>query len=299
MQLIPEKRSLSNALVNTIRILVIDAEVENKSSKERPREETGINENSRNKSLQDELFGKPFFTLCQESASLAGQFKIDSVSRSSDGYDKAVTAIEAGHPYSLAFVDMRQHLDWGRFKDIERLWSIDPQIQVVVCTDTYDHPWERIFGRLGNLDNFLILTEPFAPIAVMQVAKALIRKRQLASEVRLTHTELEYMVQARTHELSFTRDVLQEANRALTDAKQKAERATVAKSEFLLNLSREMRDQLEAMLDVTRRLQEDDLSDEQRRFIELIAATGRTLLTFINEALEAQPEDSSTISRVA
>jgi signal transduction histidine kinase len=299
MQLIPEKQSLSSALGSTIRLLVIDARVENEFTNIRSHEETGINGISRNESLQDELFGKRFFSLYQESASLAGQFQIDSVSRSSDGYDKAVAAVEAGRPYSLAFFDMRRHLGWGRFKDIERLWNVDPHIQVVVCTDTYDHPWERILGRLGNRDNLLIITEPFAPIAVMQVTKALIRKRQLAAEVRLTQTELEYMVQARTHELSFTRDVLQEANRALMDAKLEAQRATIAKSEFLLNLSREMRAPIDAMLDVTRRLQENDLSVEQRRFIESIAAAGRSLLMIIDEALEALPQDSATMSRVA
>ncbi len=299
MQLIPEKQSLSSALTNNIRILVIDAEIESKSTNNRPHEQTEINGISRNQSLQDELFGKRFFSLCQESASLAGQFQIDSVSRSSDGYDKAVVAVEAGRPYSLAFFDMRRQLGWGRFKDIERLWTVDPQIQVVVCTDTHDHPWERILGRLGTRDNFLIVTEPFAPITVMQVTKALIRKRQLATEVRLTQTELEYMVQARTHELSFTRDVLQEANRALTDAKQEAERATVAKSEFLLNLTREMRTPIDALLDVTQRLQDDDLSSEQRRFVESIAAAGKSLLTIIDDALEAQPQDSTTMSRVA
>jgi signal transduction histidine kinase len=133
----------------------------------------------------------------------------------------------------------------------------------------------------------------------MQMAKALVRKRQLATEVRLTQTELDYMVQARTHELSFTREVLQEANRALTDAKREAQRATSEKSELLLNLSREMRSPIEAMLDVTRRLQDDDLSIEQRRFVESIAAAGRTLVTIIDNALEAQPQDSETMSRVA
>ncbi|MBN1655482.1 MAG: hypothetical protein JXA30_17075 [Deltaproteobacteria bacterium] len=298
MKLVTHNQSRPSKLFNTIRILVIDADAGIGPAANLSAEQRAIAGGSDKRSLRRELFGESFFSLCQESAALAGQFHIESLTRSEEAYDSVIAAVEAGRPYSIVFVDMRRHLGWGNFKEIDRLWRVDPQLQVVVCTDTYDHPWGRILGRLERCDNFLIVAEPFAPIAIMQITKTLIGKRQLTAEVKLTRTELEYMMQARNHELSFTRDVLQDANRALEDAKQEAERATGAKGEILVTLSHELQAPVDEVIGQAQRLLKSDLTVEQKRLVESISLAGKSLLNAIKKLLDLHRE-KPTISRVA
>jgi hypothetical protein len=300
MRLILSQQPAPNAAANSIRILVVDAEVQNELGLTGATGESGKRGGDGNNGVfKDELFGKSFSGFCDASAAFAGQLQIDSATRGKEAYNKVVDAVEAGHPYTAVFVDMRKQLGWGRFKDIERMWRADYDLAVVICTDTYDHPWERILGRLGNRDNFLIIAEPFAPIAVMQITKSLICKKKLSAEVKLAHTELEYTVQARTHELAFTRDVLQEANRALTDAKQEAERANREKSESLGTLFRQLQTPINKVLDLAEILETSDLSAEQRLAVESIVAAGNTMLAFVNEVLDSQPKRPMGLSRVA
>jgi PAS domain S-box-containing protein len=84
------------------------------------------------------------------------------------------------------------------------------------------------------------------------------------------------------------RDVTQ-AKRVQADlehAKQEAERANRAKSEFLSRMSHELRTPLNAILGFGQLLQREPLSARQRQQIDLIVNGGRHLLNLINEVLD-------------
>jgi signal transduction histidine kinase len=73
----------------------------------------------------------------------------------------------------------------------------------------------------------------------------------------------------------------------LITAKDNAERANLSKSEFLSRMSHELRTPLNAILGFSRLLQlsPDDLSDEQKEYIEDIVNAGTHLLNLIDEIL--------------
>lgn len=76
------------------------------------------------------------------------------------------------------------------------------------------------------------------------------------------------------------------AEEALQQAKAEAERANLAKSEFLSRMSHELRTPLNAVLGFGQLLQLDDLTTSQRRSVDLILKGGRHLLDLINEVLD-------------
>ncbi|WP_347252365.1 EAL domain-containing protein [Legionella sp.] len=148
--------------------------------------------------LDEELFGK---NNSMSQNNLLPNFEIDSAEQGHEGVEKIKYALEQGKPYALAFVDIRMPPGWDGLETIMRIWEIDKDIQIVICTAYSDYSWEETVQKLGVSDNLLILKKPFDKIAVRQLACALTRKWLLARESK-NHTELLHrIVNERTESL--------------------------------------------------------------------------------------------------
>ena len=155
------------------------------------------------KSAEDEflaaeaaLFGEPVAT-----ASARPVFAIDSAYQGQEGVAKAGQALAEGRPYGMAFVDMRMPPGWDGLETIERLWAIDPHIQVVICSAHADYDWMEVVQRLGHSDQLLVLRKPFESIEVLQCANSLTRKWRNERMIRAQVASLEQDVSARTQGL--------------------------------------------------------------------------------------------------
>lgn len=89
--------------------------------------------------------------------------------------------------------------------------------------------------------------------------------------------------------------LLEEKNKELILAKERAEKASKARSEFLSTVSHELRTPLNAINGIAHLLLEEKPKKSQMKYLESLKFSGNYLTTFINDILEIQKIDSTKI----
>jgi CheY-like chemotaxis protein len=154
------------------------------------------------------VFGPPTATVEQT------QFEVDSAYQGREGVLRVKQALAAGRPYAMAFVDVRMPPGWDGLETTRKIWELDSDLQVVLCTAYSDYSWGEMFEKLGQRDGLLILKKPFDAVEALQLAHALTEKWWLHQQSRRKMEGLESRVAERTAELAITNEALQAENTA-------------------------------------------------------------------------------------
>lgn len=126
--------------------------------------------------LESSLFGNDVSAAAAHSHQI--DFQLHFANQGLQAVEMAAAAKAEGQPFEVAFVDMRMPPGIDGLETMQRLWQVDPWLQIVICTAFSDYAWSEVIQRVGQRDNLLLLKKPFANEEAQQLAMAMTKKRR-------------------------------------------------------------------------------------------------------------------------
>ena len=121
---------------------------------------------------------------------------------------------------------------------------------------------------------------------ILRGADGLVHAREGLREARRELTEANQNLEQRVNDLAASLIERQRVEIHLRQAKEAAEAADLAKSEFLAVMSHEIRTPMNGVLGFASILKSTPLNEEQREFVDTICTSGESLLVIINDILD-------------
>ncbi len=186
---------------------------------------------------------------------------------------------------------------------------LDNEENIVIVTKNYkinkaNQAFFRIFGY-DNLDDFMswhecicdlfiekegYLQKTIKPKMWFNILLEEPHKTHIASMIDVNNQERIYHVRSRQvvydNETAYMIHTFNDITE-LEQAKQKAQKAEIAQAMFLANMSHEIRTPMNGILGFAELLQNTELSDSQKKYVDIINSSTRTLLNIINDILDS------------
>jgi len=175
--------------------------------------------------------------------------------------------------------------------------QITQDIPVVFLTALRDNRESRI--KALEVGGEAFLAKPIDEPELIAQVRAMARINEARRSARKEKDRLQQLVNEQTLHLRRQREELQERDRELTKAKEKAEQSDRLKSAFLANMSHEIRTPMNAIVGFAQVLNDPELSSADRdHFIQIIQHRADDLLNIINASLDISRIESGTITPV-
>jgi CheY-like chemotaxis protein len=117
-------------------------------------------------------------------------FELDSAYQGQEGLGMVRKSLAEERPYAVVFVDGRMPPGWDGIETIARIWEVNPDLRVVLCTAYSDYSWEEMRSKVDQPDSLLVLKKPFDNLEVQQMAHALTKGWSLNCQLRAQMAEL-------------------------------------------------------------------------------------------------------------
>jgi signal transduction histidine kinase len=195
------------------------------------------------------------------------RFNVDTAASLSEALGKLQTG-----SYDIILEDLNL-ADCRGTEIVEKVSATVPNVPIVVLTGFDDEEAGLEAIRAGSED-YLVKGSGLEYTLVKTIRYAIERKKSKAN-----------LLEAK-HELEQTNARLMQTTEKANKLAQEAEKANVAKSQFLANISHEIRTPMNAIIGFGEVLAEEPLAEAQKGYVNLILDSAKRLLLLINDILD-------------
>lgn len=99
-------------------------------------------------------------------------YHIESAYQGEDGLRLLIRSLMNQDHFDAAVVDMCMPPGWDGIETIRQLWSVHPDLKIIVCTAHSAYSWPDVIALLGRTDQLSLLPKPFAKADAIAVIES-------------------------------------------------------------------------------------------------------------------------------
>lgn len=159
--------------------------------------------------------------LGKKAATKLPSFEIDFAYQGEEGINYVKQALARQKPYAVAFIDVQMPPGMDGIEAIQRIWKLDPEIQIVICTAYAKYSWDDLQQRFGETDRLFILKKPFDQLEILNLASTLTKRWNLNQSVNDLLAKLKNPAKKATQSIDHSTDRLHQAIESLEKLNEK------------------------------------------------------------------------------
>ncbi len=132
-----------------------------------------------------------FDEMRQHQMRVRPNFRMAFASQGEEAETLCRAALEQGMPFAVAIVDVRMPPGIDGVETVKRIWKVQSDTQIVLCTAYADYSWREIVEQLGASHRLVVLKKPFDPIEVLQLCQAMCIKWVAEREMACRQIDLQ------------------------------------------------------------------------------------------------------------
>ncbi len=138
---------------------------------------------AKNKKVLSDDFAETFFAEeSQNEVPHLPTFELSYAPSGDEAYAMVKTAKESGHPFAVAYIDIRMPPGMDGIETIRRIREFERDLEIIIMTAYTDKPLPEIVTNMELLHKLLYIRKPFAREEIQQITHSLVEKWNIEQE---------------------------------------------------------------------------------------------------------------------